>query len=141
MAETAWAGVSQPRLSLVARCAEVLADLRSSAPGVVSASVATVDGLNVASTLAERSEVDRMAAVSGSLGGLVGALAREVGHGQVRRVVLDAEHGRIVAFEVPDTAPALVLTVVADTTAVLGTLLWAGRQAVERLSDASRASA
>lgn len=125
------------RLQFVARCADILAKLCSSADGITSATVATTDGLTVASTLENQHEIDRLAAVSGSLGGLAAALARESGHGDMRQIVLDGETGRIIALAVPQASMPLYLTIVADGHAVLGTLLWAGRLAAEQVARAS----
>lgn len=112
------------RLALVARCAEQLEALRRNAPGVMSATVATSDGLPVASTLTHQAEVDKLAAMSGSIAALAAALTRETGHGEPGRVILESSRGHIVSLKVPASDPDLVLTVVTDNSAVLGQLLW-----------------
>jgi len=116
-----------PRLLLVSRYTELLARLRSDTAGVVNASIATADGLAVASTLVDEQDADRLAAMSGSIAALASALTRETGHGEPERVVLESATGVIVSLKVPGQQGGLVLTVVTDQNAVLGKLLWACR--------------
>jgi predicted regulator of Ras-like GTPase activity (Roadblock/LC7/MglB family) len=125
---------AQPRLLLVARCAELLAELQRDTMGVLSATVATADGLAVASTLAGRSEVDKLSAMSGSIAALASALTRETGHGEPERVILESTRGHIVSMKVPSADASLVLTVVTDNNAVLGKLLWQCRATSERIA-------
>lgn len=123
-----------PRLALVARCAELLAELRQSASGVLSATVATADGLPVASTLANKHEVDKLSAMSGSISALASAMTRETGHGEPERMILESSRGHIVSMKVPTTGSSLVLTVVSDDNAVLGKLLWHCKATTEKIS-------
>lgn len=117
-------GQDLPRLALVAHCAERLAALRAGTAGLVSATVATVDGLAVASTLGDRHEVDRLAAMTGSIAALAAAMTHEARHGEPERVILESTRGHIVSMKVPGGAPGLVLTLISNDSAVLGTLLW-----------------
>ena len=123
-----------PRLALVAGCADTLADLRTTTAGLQSATIATTDGLAVASTLGSGKEVDKLAAMSGSIAALASALTRETGHGEPENLILESSDGLIVSFRVPVAEPGLVLTVVTDNNAVLGTLLWSCRAAVARIA-------
>lgn len=128
------------RLTLVARCAELIAELRSSTTGVLSATVATADGLAVASTLGSGPEVDKLAAMSGSIAALASALTRETGHGEPERVTLESSRGQIVSMKVPGTDVGLVLTVVTDNEAVLGTVLWHCRATTEKIAASAASS-
>lgn len=123
-----------PRLALVAHCAERLAALKGGTAGLVSATVATTDGLAVASTLADRHEVDRLAAMSGSIAALAAAMTREAQHGEPERVILESNCGHIVSMKVPAAAPGLVITLVSDDSAVLGQLLWRCRAAADDIA-------
>ena len=123
-----------PRLTLVARCAELLAELRTGTTGVVSATVSTEDGLAVASTLADRHEVDKLSAMSSSIAALASALTREAARGEPERVILQSARGHIVSMKVPAAGTGLVLTVVSDDSAVLGKLLWSCRTTSERIA-------
>jgi predicted regulator of Ras-like GTPase activity (Roadblock/LC7/MglB family) len=141
MAKSDPARVASVRLALVAHCAELLDGLRRSAPGVLSATVATTDGLAVASTLSNRAEVDKLAAMSGSIAALASALTRETGHGEPGRVILESSRGHIVSLKVPSSDPDLVLTVVTDHSAVLGKLLWHCRATADGIAAQAGASA
>jgi predicted regulator of Ras-like GTPase activity (Roadblock/LC7/MglB family) len=130
-----------PRLTLVARCAELLAELRAGTSGVVSATVSTTDGLAVASTLADRHEVDKLSAMSSSIAALASALTREAARGEPERVILESARGHIVSMKVPAAHAGLVLTVVGDDNAVLGKLLWSCRAISERIAASACAPA
>ncbi len=125
-----------PRLLLVARCAELVNELRQGTSGVLSATVATTDGLAVASTLDDRHEVAKLAAMSGSIAALAGALAQETNHGEPERLVLESSQGHIVSMRVPAQPSNLVLTVVTDRRAVLGKLLWDCRATADKIAAA-----
>jgi predicted regulator of Ras-like GTPase activity (Roadblock/LC7/MglB family) len=141
MAKSDPARVAPVRLTLVARCAELLDGLRRNAPGVLSATVATTDGLAVASTLASKAEVDKLAAMSGSIAALASALTRETGHGEPGRVILESSRGHIVSLKVPAAEPDLVLTVVTDNSAVLGKLLWHCRATADSIAAQAASAA
>ena len=135
------AAAAMPRLTLVARWAELLAELRSGTAGVVSATVSTADGLAVASTLSDRHEVDKLSAMSSSIAALATALTREASRGEPERVILESARGHIVSMKVPATDVGLVLTVVSDDSAVLGKLLWSCRNTSERIAAIAGAPA
>lgn len=125
---------SLPRLLLVAHCAEQLARLKHDTPGVLSATIATADGLSVASTLADRHEVDKLAAMAASISALARALTHETNHGDPERVVLESSMGHIVSLKLPAPEAGLLLTVVTDHSAVLGKLLWECRATAQRIA-------
>jgi predicted regulator of Ras-like GTPase activity (Roadblock/LC7/MglB family) len=112
------------RLVTIARLAEILVDLQRSAPGVLSATIASADGLTVASTLSNSQEADRISAMSGSLSALAGALTREAGHGRPDRLILESGSGHIMTMNVAVSDRDLVLTVITNESSLLGKLLW-----------------
>lgn len=129
------------RQRLAPACAALLAELQQDTPGVLSATLATADGLAVASTLAAAHEADRLAAMSGSIAGLAAAMTAETGHGEPGALVLQSTAGHIVSLKVAGRGADLVLTVVSDTHALLGKLLWACRATAERISATARGGA
>ena len=54
---------SSLRLVTIARLAEILAELQRETPGVLSATLASADGLTVASTLSNNHEADKLSAM------------------------------------------------------------------------------
>ena len=130
--EGTWPGAQRQRLAPA--CAALLAELQQGTAGVLSATLATADGLAVASTLTAAHEADRLAAMSGSIAGLAAALTAETGHGEPGALVLQSSAGHIVSLKVTGRGTDLVLTVVSDTSALLGKLLWACRATAERIA-------
>lgn len=125
---------AQPlRLVTIARFSELLLQLRRDTPGVLSATLASADGLMVASTLSQSQEADRISAMSGSISALADALTRETGHGAPDRLILESAGGRIVSMSVPAATGAMVLTVVSSPASLLGKLLWNCSASVEAL--------
>ena len=99
------------RLVTIARLSDILASLQTSVPGIASATLASADGLTVASTLASSQDADKLSAMSGSLSALAGAMTREAGHQAPERLILESNSGHIVTMNVPAASGNLVLTV------------------------------
>lgn len=131
-------GAAPLRLLTITQFSDALQRLRESTPGVRSATLASTDGLTIASTLSRSQEADRIAAMSGSISALAGALTRETGHNAPERVILESSDGRIVAMSVPAATGEMVLAVVADPSALLGKLLWSCNAAVQALCECAR---
>lgn len=119
------------RLVTIARLAELLADLQRDAPGVVSATLASADGLTVASTLSNSQDADKLSAMSGSLSALAGAMTREAGHAAPERLILESGSGHIVSMNVAAPTGDLVLTAVTNQSSLLGKLLWSCRSTAD----------
>ena len=120
-------GIPLGELWRLGRLASALADLQRSAPGVVSATLASADGLTVASTLTNSQDADKLSAMSGSLSALAGAMTREAGHAAPERLILESDSGHIVSMNVPVPTGDLVLTVITNQSSLLGKLLWSCR--------------
>ncbi len=127
---------SSLRLVTIARLSDILANLQASAPGIASATLASTDGLTVASTLASSQEADKLSAMSGSLSALAGAMTREAGHATPERLILESNSGHILTMNVPAAFGTLVLTVVTDQSLVLGKLLWSCSTAADQITAA-----
>ena len=124
---------SSLRLVTIARLADILADLQRSAPGVVSATLASADGLTVASTLTNSQDADKLSAMSGSLSALAGAMTREAGHAAPERLILESDSGHIVSMNVPVPTGDLVLKVITNQSSLLGKLLWSCRSTADQV--------
>lgn len=122
---------SSLRLVTIAQLANILADLHRGTPGVLSATLASADGLTVASTLSRSADADRLSAMSGSLSALAGAMTREAGHAAPERLILESGSGHIVSMNVPTPTGDLVLTVVTNQASLLGKLLWSCRSTAD----------
>ena len=115
-------------LLTIAHFSDLLGELKRETPGVLNATLATPDGMTMASTLSNSHEADRLAAMSSSLAGLSSALTRETGHGTPQQLILSSDQGHIVSMQVTLPCGGVVLTVVTTHKAVLGKLLWSCRQ-------------
>jgi predicted regulator of Ras-like GTPase activity (Roadblock/LC7/MglB family) len=131
----------QLRLVAIARFAEILQQLQADAYGVLSATLASVDGLTIASTLAEPRDADKLSAMAGSISALAGALTHEVGHIDAERLILETATGRVLTMNVPLPTGAIVLAVVTNQGSLLGKLLWHCNDAVDQLVRAAEAPA
>lgn len=120
--------------AMKAYCTGLLKDFCAATAGVQSSTVATVDGVTVASTIPGKLESDKLSALSSSMSALAAALAREVGHPEPDRVLLESEQGRIIFIKVPVAGAGVVFTAVTDHNASLGTLLWSCRSTAEKLA-------
>ncbi|MES2933088.1 MAG: roadblock/LC7 domain-containing protein [Pseudomonadota bacterium] len=122
------------RKDLTAYCTVLLNDFCAKTAGVQSATIATFDGVTVASTIIGKTEGDKISAMSSSISALAAALTNEVKHPEPDRVLLESEHGRIIFIKVPAASVGMVFTAVTNHNAVLGTLLWNCRSTSERLA-------
>jgi predicted regulator of Ras-like GTPase activity (Roadblock/LC7/MglB family) len=129
----ALAGPQALRLVTIAKLADILGALKHSAPGVVSATLASADGLTVASTLQASQDADKLSAMSGSLTALAGAMTREAGHAVPERLILESASGHIVSMGIPTLSGELVLTVVTNESSLLGKLLWSCRSTADQV--------
>lgn len=123
------------RLDFAAYCTEVLNEFCATTPGAQSATVATPDGVTLASTIHGKSGGDKISAMSSSISALAAALTREVSHAEPDRVLLESADGRIIFIKVPGSQAGIVFTAVTDHNTVLGALLWNCRSATEKLGS------
>ncbi len=119
-------------------CSETIAALVDAHTDVAGALVSTVDGFAVASTLREPVSAARLAAMTSSLVALAEAISREGQAGNCRDLVIDGTDGRVLLMDVPDGAQTLLLTVLCESTATLGQVLWAARHCRADMSERLR---
>ena len=130
---------SSLRLVTIARLAEILAELQRETPGVLSATLASADGLTVASTLSNNHEADKLSAMSSSLSALAGAMTREAGHRVPERLILEPTTAPTVTMGVPTASGDLVLTVITNQSSLPGMLLWSCRSDADLVTAPCRA--
>jgi predicted regulator of Ras-like GTPase activity (Roadblock/LC7/MglB family) len=125
----------------VTQYTQLLISLKNDTHGVLSVTLASADGLTVASTLSDAHEAARLAAMSGSISALASALARETDHGAPERLILESSQGLILTMNVPAASGDMVLTVVTSRDALLGKLLWSCSSAVQSLGAVTQPAA
>lgn len=110
-------------------CRRVIDELVGNNSYVSSALVSTLDGFEVAASLAKPTDARKLAAMSSSLLALAEAMCEESETAPCRDVVIDAQLGRILLMDVPASERKLLLCVVCDQAATLGGVLWSVRNA------------
>jgi predicted regulator of Ras-like GTPase activity (Roadblock/LC7/MglB family) len=108
-----------------------LQELQMNTPDVEGASVVSVDGLTMASSLPGAVEEDRVAAMSAAMLSLGERIASELGRGMLDEVYVKGERGYVVLRAVGEEA---VLTVLARQQTKLGLLFLDMRRASEDLT-------
>lgn len=108
-------------------CQFQLDALVEKAPQVRGALVSTVDGFDVAANVRKPLSPARLSAMASSLLALGEAVSSESDTGICKDIVIDASDGRVLIMDVPFAAQKLLLTVLSDSAATLGQILWAAR--------------
>lgn len=117
-------------------CEASLDGLVSGNPEVGGALVSTVDGFEVAARMSEAISPQKLAAMTSSLLALAEAIANESAAGSCRDLVIDASEGRVLLMDIPGAQRKLLLTVLCDARATLGSVLWAARNTRESIGKA-----
>jgi predicted regulator of Ras-like GTPase activity (Roadblock/LC7/MglB family) len=116
-----------------AMCKEQLRLLLASADGADSAVIVSGDGFDIASQLHDNISPGRIAAMTSSLHALALAASGELALGANRSVVVESELGTLVVLRVPSTQAELLLSVIARSSSVLGSVLFAARRCVDTI--------
>ncbi|HRG14565.1 MAG TPA: roadblock/LC7 domain-containing protein [Pseudomonadota bacterium] len=116
-----------------AMCKEQLRLLLASADGADSAAIVSGDGFDIASQLHDNISPGRIAAMTSSLHALALAASGELALGANRSVVVESELGTLVVLRVPSTQAELLLSVIARSSSVLGSVLFAARRCVDAI--------
>ena len=107
-----------------------LKTLQTSATGIETSAVVSVDGLMIASALPLDVEDDRVSAMSAAMLSLGERIAGELGRGTLDQVYIKGEGGYVVLMSIGENA---VLTAMARKQAKLGLLFLDMRRAVDDL--------
>lgn len=112
--------------------------LQLMSPGIGSVTLATGDGFTLTTTLASRVQANKLSAMASSLVSVGESLGREAGQAAPDNVIMETSGGKLLLMRVPALVEAVVLVVVADTTAVLGHLLWSCRRTCVAIGSTGR---
>lgn len=102
-------------------------------PAIGGAIVSTVDGFEVAASIAGSISAAKLSAMTSSLLALADAITSESGAGECLDMTIDAKYGRILLMDIPHVDRKLLLTVLCDTGVTLGQVLWAARKCREEI--------
>jgi uncharacterized protein len=120
---------ANPRFSHTAAkvCEQQLQVFGRATPGIMRAVLSTSDGFEVASFQTDREAAPRLSAMGSSLQALSEAMVIEAGLRSAKNVVIECETGCVLIIAVENTSPALTLAAVADSSALVGHLLWSAK--------------
>jgi uncharacterized protein len=102
--------------------------------GAKSIVVATADGFPVVSALNDTIDPSRIAAMASSIASIGAVVSEETRLGQSKSVIVECADGFTIIIEVPHPKVAMVLVAVADSTAILGQLLYNAREAAQAIA-------
>lgn len=121
-------------VALVAR--EEAQTLLREVAGVAAVVIATADGFDVASAVANGLDPARIAALASSISAIGEVVSTEARLGRSRSVTVNTESGFAVVFSARRADMDLVLNVIATGDAVLGQVNYSAAAAARRLADA-----
>jgi uncharacterized protein len=103
--------------------------------GVTAAVVATADGFDVASHAGTGTDVQKIAAMASSMGAIGAVVGEESKVGACKSIIIEAVDGFVVMVEIKHASYALILTIVAETSSVLGQLVYDARETAKSISE------
>lgn len=118
------------------QCQAHLDALRHEHREVAGTMLSTMDGFEIAASVAAGISPKKMAAMTSSLLALAEAVSRECSAGQCRDLVIESSAGLVLMMDVPGRQHRAVLTVLCTEPAVLGRIRWAARNAREAIARA-----
>jgi uncharacterized protein len=102
--------------------------------GALAVIFSSSDGFDVASSARSPDQVVRMAAMASSIAAIGSVIGQETMLGNHRGITVAVERGYVVMVEVPHPNTPMILSVVADHTAVLGQLNYLAREAANAIA-------
>ena len=112
-------------------CRQQIETLVQQTLGVVSASVVSGDGFEVASLLRDDISGDKLAAMASSLLALSEAVVQELRMNSCRNIIIESDRGHVVALRIPASEHELLLCVLCNDSASLGAVLFAARSTAQ----------
>lgn len=123
------------RAAIVAACTESLSDLTLRLPAVRFCCLSTVDGHLISKAgMQDEHACQRTAAIASSFLALSETFAKEGAVGRCTHTTISAEHGTIVAVRVPSRTRSYVLSVGADLSDNLASVLRLTLDAAEKVA-------
>ena len=119
----------------VAMCREQLRALLAAADGADSAAIVSGDGFEIASQFKDSVSVSRVAAMTSSLHAIALAAGSELALGANHSVVVESEKGTLLILRIPTAQSELLLTVIARSSSLLGSVLFAARRCAGTIAE------
>lgn len=124
-----------------ALCQKHLDALLDAYPEISGALVSSIDGFEIAGRLRPSLSPATLSAMTSSQLALGEAICGEAAIGACLNVVIEADQGRVLMLDIPNSSRKLLLTVLCGDNAPLGSVLWPVRRCAQeigkRIDDAS----
>jgi uncharacterized protein len=121
--------------SALSKATKTQADaLMSGVSGALAVIFSSADGFDIAASARNPEQVVRMAAMASSIAAIGSVIGQETMLGGHRGITIAVERGYVVMVEVPHPQTPMILSVVADMTAVLGQLNYMAREAATTIA-------
>lgn len=103
--------------------------------GIVSVIVATADGIKVAGRSTQSGfDESKLAAIASSIGAIGAVVGDEANLGACHGVIVQAQRGYALIVEIQHSHVPMIMSVVADSTAVLGQVSYLAREAAAAIA-------
>lgn len=103
--------------------------------GIVSVIVATADGIKVSGRSTQSGfDEAKLAAIASSIGAIGAVVGDEANLGSCHSVIVQAQRGYALIVEIQHPRVPMIMSVVADSTAVLGQVSYLAREAAAAIA-------
>ncbi len=109
----------------------ILSDLKN-VGGVDACAAATRDGLLIGAIMEQRQFAESLAAMSATMFGAAETATTELGKGMPSRVIVESEHGRLIAV---GAGPKALLTVLVDLDTGMGLICMELEKSAKKLKE------
>jgi predicted regulator of Ras-like GTPase activity (Roadblock/LC7/MglB family) len=92
-----------------------------------SAVISTTDGFTVSSSVDSVNSGEKLSAMSGSIYALASSVSREISSDSCNMLTLETDSTKIILYAIPDTKPAIILTLISTDKNLLGELLYSAK--------------
>ena len=100
-----------------------------------TAVLSTADGFSIASSVKDDYSGEKLSAMSGSIYALAESVTHEVNEDSCDTMILESASSRIVLCAIPDSHPAVILTVMSSEKVLLGDLLYSAKACAGKIKN------
>lgn len=122
---------------LISLAEKALETLMGQVRGAVSAVVSTADGFDVASRAEDSAQGSRLAAMASSIAAICTVVGEESNIGEHQSISIESEKGYVVMVHVTHPSNPMILSFVANKSAVLAQMIYFAKQTATQLGEAA----
>jgi uncharacterized protein len=117
------------------RAERVIDELIANTAGVGAVVVSSEDGFEIAARAEDAATSSRISAMASSMSALGSLASREADLGRSKSLLMESDSGLIVMVQSFHAKATLTVTVVAQSSAIMGQVLYASREAAKKLEE------